>query len=119
VVQTLFDPIDTAFGVFADLVLPEPDNLPASSPEASEILSIPPPGSFDLCFPKRRKSLRPFRKVPAVPKVSIDEDHHPLATEHHIGSSRDSHYVYSITQASPIRTATHYPLRRRIHPPDP
>src|SRR6266851_1523308 len=114
----MHDPIYASLDICENVVLPEPDNVPASAPQPAEVQSIAPPVSFDLGTPVCRQARVPLGEPPAVPEIAIYEDHHLLARENHVRAAGQRHDVRAVAQAAAVGDAAHGPLAARVHAAD-
>src|SRR3989442_2599971 len=70
------DALHTRMRIGFDLVLPDPNNVPPSAPEPTEIPDVSQPILQNLRTPERRHGGTPPWEAVSVPEVTIDEDRH-------------------------------------------
>jgi len=61
-------------------------NTPTLPAKCSKVAAIATPIPLDFLLPERRYGILPQRKMPAVPKVSIDENRKFLTRENNVGA---------------------------------
>ena len=86
--ERLLDAHDRIVDSVLDGVLPNSDDMPATSAQSTKVASVAYPIFAKFVSPKRRELVFPHRKTPAVPEITVYKDGDLLFGKNDIRTSR-------------------------------
>lgn len=110
----MFNGVCTGMQIVADLVLPKPQDGPATLSQSCGVYQIARHGALDLVAPVRLEFVPPRFELPTVPEITVHEysDHPPKKDD--VGSARERVHMYAIPQSAPMQFPSKSQLRTRV-----
>jgi len=107
-----FYPSQAIIELFVDLVLPEPEDGPAQSPELPGLFFVPLPVYSDLVLPELAVGLRrPVALGAAVPEAAVDKDDQSLPGERNVRLSGETVIMDPVSQSPVVKGFSEGELR--------